>query len=110
VPDESTPLAGVADDEAITPPTTLAATDAYEEAGVGPGDLDFVEFQDTDAGRELLSWYELGLCGPGDQRKLLQADDPQRHRVRQRREPQPPLPLARIARWSASRPTLIAQR
>jgi len=72
--DESTPLAGVADDQAITPPTTLAATDAYEEAGVGPGDLDLVECQDTDAGRELLSWYELGLCGPGDQRKLLQAD------------------------------------
>jgi acetyl-CoA acetyltransferase len=72
--DESTPLAGQADDETITPPTTLAATDAYEEAGVGPGDLDLVECQDTDAGRELLSWYELGLCGAGDQRKLLQAD------------------------------------
>jgi acetyl-CoA acetyltransferase len=72
--DESTPLAGLVDDDGITPPTTLAATDAYEEAGVGPGDLDVVECQDTDAGRELLSWYELGLCGAGDQRKLLQGD------------------------------------
>jgi acetyl-CoA acetyltransferase len=71
--DESTPMAGLADDGGITPPTTLAATDAYEDAGVGPEDLDVVECQDTDAGRELLSWYELGLCGAGDQRKLLGA-------------------------------------
>ncbi|MGH9290691.1 MAG: thiolase family protein [Acidimicrobiales bacterium] len=71
--DESTPLAGLVDDDGITPPTTLAATDAYEEAGIGPGDLDVVECQDTDAGRELLSWYELGLCGAGGQRKLLLA-------------------------------------
>jgi acetyl-CoA acetyltransferase len=72
--DESTPMAGLADDGGVTPPTTLAATDAYEDAGVGPEDLDVVECQDTDAGRELLSWYELGLCGAGDQRKLLEAE------------------------------------
>jgi acetyl-CoA acetyltransferase len=72
--DESTPLSGLADDGGITPPTTLAATDAYEDAGVGPEDLDVVECQDTDAGRELLSWYELGLCAAGDQRKLLRAE------------------------------------
>jgi acetyl-CoA acetyltransferase len=72
--DESTPLAGLVDDDDITPPTTLAAADAYEEAGIGPADLDVVECQDTDAGRELLSWYELGLCGAGDQRKLLRAE------------------------------------
>ena len=73
--DESTPMAGLADDAGITPPTTLAATDAYEDAGVGPEDLDVVECQDTDAGRELLSWFELGLCGAGDQRKLLGPDE-----------------------------------
>jgi acetyl-CoA acetyltransferase len=72
--DESTPLSGLADDGGITPPTTVAAGDAYQEAGVGPGDLDVVECQDTDAGRELLSWYELGLCTAGDQRKLLRAE------------------------------------
>jgi acetyl-CoA acetyltransferase len=72
--DESTPLSGLADDVSITPPSALAATDAYDEAGVGPEDLDVVECQDTDAGRELLSWYELGLCAAGDQRKLLRAE------------------------------------
>ena len=34
--DESTPLAGLVDDAGITPPTTLAARDAYEAAGRRP--------------------------------------------------------------------------
>ena len=68
--DESTPLAGI-DDSTITSPTRLAATDAYEAAGLGPGDLHLAECQDTDAARELLSWTELGLCDIGDQRRLL---------------------------------------
>ncbi|HEY3722610.1 MAG TPA: thiolase family protein [Acidimicrobiia bacterium] len=71
---EATPLAGV-DDSAITPPSTLAARDAYAEAGVGPDDVDVVECQDTDAARELLAWEELGLCAPGDQRAILDAGD-----------------------------------
>ena len=71
---EATPLSGI-DDTDITPPTTLAATDAYEEAGVGPGDLDVVECQDTDAARELLSYEELGLCQPGEQARMLAGGD-----------------------------------
>jgi acetyl-CoA acetyltransferase len=67
---EDSPLCGI-DDEAITPPTTLAARDAYAEAGLGPADVDVVECQDTDAARELLAWAELGLCRPGDQAGLL---------------------------------------
>ena len=69
--DESTPLAGLIDDEDIVPPSTLAAIDAYEAAGIDPDDLDVVECQDTDAARELLTWPELGLCPVGDQRRLL---------------------------------------
>jgi acetyl-CoA acetyltransferase len=67
---EATPLSGI-DDTAITPPSTLAAHDAYEEAGIGPDDIDVVECQDTDAARELLAYQELGLCEPGGQAKLL---------------------------------------
>jgi acetyl-CoA acetyltransferase len=67
---EATPLSGI-DDAEITPPSTLAARDAYEEAGIAPGDVDVVECQDTDAARELLAYQELGLCAPGDQAKLL---------------------------------------
>ena len=68
---EGTPLSGLADDDDIDPPTTLAARAAYEEAGVGPGDLDLVECQDTDAARELLSYEELGLCPKGDAGKWV---------------------------------------
>jgi acetyl-CoA acetyltransferase len=67
---EATPLAGRADDD-IPSATTLAATAAYKEAGITPTDLDLVECQDTDAARELLSYEELGLCGPGDAPSLL---------------------------------------
>ncbi len=67
---EDSPLSGI-DDSEVTPPTTLAARDAYEQAGLGPGDLDLVECQDTDAARELLTWAELGLCAPGEQSALL---------------------------------------
>ncbi len=61
---ESTPMSGLAH-ESVPAPSTLAATAAYEEAGIGPEDLDVVECQDTDAARELLSYEELGLCAPG---------------------------------------------
>ncbi len=68
---EATPMSGLAADD-ITPPTTLAARAAYEEAGIGADDLDVVECQDTDAARELLSYEELGLCNPGDAAKLVE--------------------------------------
>jgi len=68
---ESTPMAGLADDT-IPSPTTRAADAAYEEAGVGPADLDVVECQDTDAARELLSYEELRLCPPGAAAALLE--------------------------------------
>ena len=58
---EATPMSGV-DDTDLPPPSTLAARAAYEEAGIGPDDLDVVECQDTDAARELLAYEELGLC------------------------------------------------
>ncbi len=67
---ESTPLSGLADDTAPAP-TTLAATAAYEESGVGPQDLDVVECQDTDAARELGSCEELGLCEQGGSAALF---------------------------------------
>jgi acetyl-CoA acetyltransferase len=71
---EDSPLCGI-DDAAITPPTTLAADDAYAQAGLGPNDVDVVECQDTDAARELLAWAELGLCAPGGQAKILADGD-----------------------------------
>ena len=68
---EATPMSGLVDDD-VPAPTTLAAEDAFEQAGLGPADLDVVECQDTDAARELLSYEELGLCPRGDAAKLLE--------------------------------------
>jgi acetyl-CoA acetyltransferase len=68
---EDSPLCGI-DDATIPPPTTLAASDAYTQAGLGADDVDVVECQDTDAGRELLAWAELGLCRPGEQARMLE--------------------------------------
>jgi acetyl-CoA acetyltransferase len=48
-----------------------AAAAAYEEAGLGPEDLDVVEVHDAAAPAELIMYEELGLCGPGDGPKLL---------------------------------------
>ena len=67
---EATPMSGIPDED-ITPPSTLAATDAYEEAGIGPSDLDLVECQDTDAAREVLAYEELGLCAKGESARLV---------------------------------------
>jgi acetyl-CoA acetyltransferase len=67
---ESTPLSGLTGDD-VPSPTTLAATAAFEEAGLGPADIHVAECQDTDAARELLSYEEIGLCEPGGSADLL---------------------------------------
>lgn len=53
--------------------TARAAALAYEQAGIGPGDVDVVECQDTDAASELLAYRDLGLCAAGDEAKLLRS-------------------------------------
>ena len=45
--------------------TRAAATTAYEQAGVGPGDLDLVELHDCFATAELVHYDNLQLCEPG---------------------------------------------
>lgn len=53
--------------------TSRAAAAAYDEAGIGPDDLDVVECQDTDAASELIAYADLGLCKPGDEAGLLRS-------------------------------------
>ena len=44
---------------------------AYEEAGIGPEDVDMAEVYDLSSALEL-DWYEdIGLCGEGEAEKLL---------------------------------------
>jgi acetyl-CoA C-acetyltransferase len=50
-----------------------AAMVAYATAGLGPEDVDVVELQDTDAGTEIISTEELGLCAPGTGGELVES-------------------------------------
>ena len=45
--------------------TRQAAATAYEQAGIGPADLDLVELHDCFATAELVHYDNLGLCEPG---------------------------------------------
>ena len=51
--------------------TRHAAEQAYEQAGVGPEDLDLVELHDCFATAELVHYDNLKLCEPGGAVELL---------------------------------------
>ena len=53
--------------------TRNAATQAYEQAGVGPGDLDLVELHDCFATAELVHYDNLQLCEPGGATELFES-------------------------------------
>lgn len=50
--------------------TTTAKT-AYDEAGIGPKDIQAIELHDAMAPAELMLYERLGLCGPGEGPKLI---------------------------------------
>ncbi|CAL8478891.1 thiolase family protein [Caballeronia sp. S22] len=52
-----------------------AARAAYEEAGIGPEDVNVVELHDASAPAELIHYENLGLCAPGDAPKLIRSGD-----------------------------------
>jgi acetyl-CoA acyltransferase len=51
--------------------TQLAAKTAYEQAGLGPEDLDLVELHDCFATAEIVHYENLGLCGEGEGGRLI---------------------------------------
>ena len=55
--------------------TTEAAAAAFEEAGIGPGDVDVAQIQDTESGAEIMHLAETGLCEHGEQEALIQSGD-----------------------------------
>jgi acetyl-CoA acetyltransferase len=52
-------------------PTVYASRAAYEEAAIGPDDVDVVQLQDTDSGAEVIHMAENGFCADGEQEKLV---------------------------------------
>ena len=63
--------------------TRNAADQAYEQAGVGPEDLDLVELHDCFATAELLHYDNLRLCEPGGAGDFIDSRRP----VARRRDP-----------------------
>ncbi|MBB2500567.1 lipid-transfer protein [Amycolatopsis echigonensis] len=55
--------------------TRKAAAKVYEQAGLGPADLDVIELHDCFSANELLTYEALGLCAEGDAGKLIDNDD-----------------------------------
>ncbi len=51
----------------------LCAREAYEEAGVGPEDLDLIECHDATAPAELMAYESLGLVAKGEGGKLAES-------------------------------------
>jgi acetyl-CoA acetyltransferase len=52
--------------------TRDTARQAYEEAGVGPPDVDLVEIHDAFSNEEIEYYELLGICPPGDGEKLVE--------------------------------------
>jgi acetyl-CoA acetyltransferase len=55
--------------------TRSAARQAYEQAGVGPKDIQVIELHDCFAQNELLTYEGLGLCAEGEGAKLVDDGD-----------------------------------
>ncbi|WP_432177413.1 thiolase family protein [Streptomyces sp. NBC_00063] len=48
-----------------------AAAAAFEEAGIGPGEVDVCQLQDTESGAEVMHMAECGFCEDGEQERLV---------------------------------------
>jgi len=53
--------------------TAEAAVAAFEQAGIGPEDVDIAQLQDTESGAEVMHLAETGLCQHGEQESLIQS-------------------------------------
>jgi acetyl-CoA C-acetyltransferase len=59
--------------ETAPSPTAEAAAAAFEQAGIGPDDIDVAQLQDTESGAEIMHLAETGLCQDGEQEALIQS-------------------------------------
>jgi len=57
--------------ESAPSPSADAAAAAFEQAGIGPREVDLAQLQDTESGAEIMHLAETGLCEHGEQEKLI---------------------------------------
>ncbi|AEF42435.1 lipid-transfer protein [Hoyosella subflava] len=55
--------------------TRTAARKVYEQAGIGPDEVDVIELHDCFSSNELITYEALGLCAEGEGGKLVDNDD-----------------------------------
>jgi len=53
-------------------PTIDASKAAFEQAGIGPEDVDIAQLQDTESGAEIMHMAENGFCADGEQEAMLE--------------------------------------
>ena len=58
-------------DERTPSPTVDAARACFEQAGIGPEDVDVAQMQDSEAGAEIMHMAENGFCADGEQEDLI---------------------------------------
>src|SRR4029453_12342714 len=59
--------------ESAPSPTAEAAAARFQQAGIGPEDVDVAQLQDTESGAEVMPLAETGLCQHGEQESLIQS-------------------------------------
>ena len=59
----------------VSPVTEDAAKHAFEQAGIGPQDIDVLQLQDTEVGAEIMHMAENGFCQHGEQEQLISAGE-----------------------------------
>lgn len=55
--------------------THMAAQQVYEDAGIGPTDIDLVELHDCFTPNEVITYESLGLCAEGEAEKFINDGD-----------------------------------
>jgi acetyl-CoA acetyltransferase len=56
-------------------PTVDAAKATFEQAGIGPTDVDVAQIQDSEAGAEIMHMAENGFCADGEQEAMIAAGE-----------------------------------
>jgi acetyl-CoA C-acetyltransferase len=55
----------------VESPTVDASRAVYEQSGIGPGDVQVAQIQDSESGAEIMHMAENGFCADGEQERMI---------------------------------------